>query len=132
MNQYQLRCDPDPTAANGQMHLQRDGDVAVLHAGPDFTVAQYTTNQMALLATLGHTARLDIDLSRVVDIDTDGVQWLIMAKRLAIAHDCAFRLRAPAAGVLELLTVCGLMLYFDDAAPARAPDRANCAMADQR
>lgn len=104
------------------MHIEICGEVAVLHAAASLTLAQYTPNQLLLLAAVAQAERLELDLSRVVDIDADGVQWLIMAKRLALARRCSFCLRAASPAVAELLAVCGLAAYFADPPAVLQPD----------
>ena len=58
--------------------------------------------------------RLELDLSRVEEIDTAGVQLLMSAKRTASAQGRTLRLVAHSPAVLETLELCQLLGFFGD------------------
>jgi hypothetical protein len=64
----------------------------------------------------------EIDLSGVTEIDTSGVQLLMLAKRSAQAQQLGLRLSAPSAAVTALFELLDLVAYFGD--PPRAPSPA--------
>lgn len=57
---------------------------------------------------------IEIDLSQVSEIDTAGLQLMIMAKREAAALDKPLRFVGQSAPVLELLDLCDLAGFFGD------------------
>jgi anti-anti-sigma regulatory factor len=122
MKQLQTLPHPDLMTESDNMRIEQIDRLAIMHAGPSLTVRQYTINQMMLLTTIANAARVELDLSRVVDLDADGVQWLIMAKRLTLARGRGWHLRALSPAVHELLTVCGLTDYFAEPQCATEPD----------
>lgn len=72
-----------------------------------YTAAACNTRLLSeLVSRAGHEAA--IDLSRVTEIDTAGLQIILMARRLAGARGGAITLIDPSPPVRELLELCGL------------------------
>lgn len=65
-------------------------------------------------ALLGEPAPVEIDLSGVTDIDTVGVQLLMLAKRTAQTHQRELRLVAHSPAVTDVFELLNLAPYFDD------------------
>ena len=65
-------------------------------------------------ALLSEPAPVEIDLSGVTDIDTVGVQLLMLAKRTAQASQRDLRLVAHSAAVTDVFELLGLASFFDD------------------
>ncbi|MEI8171343.1 MAG: STAS domain-containing protein [Rhodoferax sp.] len=63
---------------------------------------------------LGEPAPQEIDLSGVTEIDTAGVQLLMLAKKTAQAHQREFRLVAHSPAVIEVFELLNVAAYFDD------------------
>lgn len=57
---------------------------------------------------------VEIDLSAVTEIDTVGVQLLILAKKTALAQNRELRLVAHSPSVTEVFELLDLAAYFDD------------------
>lgn len=57
---------------------------------------------------------LEIDLSGVTEIDTVGVQLLMLAKKTALAQKRELRLVAHSQTVTEVFELLDLAAYFDD------------------
>jgi anti-anti-sigma factor len=55
-----------------------------------------------------------IDLSGVTEIDTAGLQLLVLVKREARKHHSTLRLKAHSPAVIEAIDVCNLAGYFSD------------------
>jgi len=70
-----------------------------------------------VLAPLGPDTLLELDLAGVTDIDSAGLQLLMLAKQTALAAGGDVRLCAASAPVLDLLALLGLSTAFA-AAPA--------------
>lgn len=57
---------------------------------------------------------IEIDLSEVSEIDTAGLQLMVMAKRLAAEHGKAVLFAGHSSAVLQLLDLCGMSGFFGD------------------
>jgi anti-anti-sigma regulatory factor len=78
--------------------------------GP-LTICEVDNLKTTLLST--HTLQ-EIDLSGVTEIDTAGVQLLMMAKKLARGELRELRLVAHSARVVEAFELLNLAAYFND------------------
>lgn len=56
----------------------------------------------------------EIDLSGVTEIDTAGVQLLMLAKRTALAQQCELRLVRHSPAVIEVFELLNVAAYFGD------------------
>lgn len=75
-----------------------------------------------LLSAVDDCPELEIDLSRVEDIDSSGLQLLILAKRQAIAQDKTLTLTGHSRAVLELLELYDMAAFFGDPMVITAQD----------
>ena len=69
---------------------------------------------------LGTKAPVAIDLSGVTEIDTAGLQLLLLARSTALAEQRTLHLAAPSAAVREVIELLSVGAYLD-VAPAAAP-----------
>jgi len=60
------------------------------------------------------TADIEIDLSDVTEIDSAGLQLMVMAKREAAEHGKNLSFTRHSASVLDLIDLCGLSGFFGD------------------
>jgi len=67
-----------------------------------------------LISPLDAHDELEIDLSRVAEMDSSGLQVLILAKRHAAAHNKSLRLVGHSRPVRELLELYNLAVWFGD------------------
>ncbi|MBI5256515.1 MAG: STAS domain-containing protein [Burkholderiales bacterium] len=77
-------------------------------------------------ALLGSPRPELLDLSGVTEIDTAGLQLLLLARQEALQQQRPLRLQAPSAVVADVLTLLNLTSHFGDEAlppPGRAPAR---------
>ena len=65
-------------------------------------------------ALLDEPRPVEIDLSGVTEIDTVGVQLLMLAKKTALAEQRELRLVAHSPAVTEVFELLDLAAYFDD------------------
>ncbi len=101
MNYPGTETSPAPAPADSAPTLRIDGDLTV------YTVGEWHARLTAAVgATLDQGAL--IDLSRVTEIDTAGLQLLLMAKRVAAARRRQFALLTPSPSARDLLHLCGL------------------------
>ncbi len=77
----------------------------------DLTIAYAEATKALLGEHLG--GDLCIDLSAVEEIDTAGLQLLILAKRETDAGGGTLRFKDPSAPVIDLVTLAGLAPYLD-------------------
>jgi len=93
---------------------KRKGTTSVLQIEGEMTIYRAAELKETLLATLDKAAGVEIDLSKVTDIDTAGVQLLILAKQSAQAKQQDLHLVAHSPIVLEVLELLNLATYFGD------------------
>lgn len=87
------------TVKNGQSLLHIEGDMTI------YTAADMKSELMAHLA---QPCEREIDLSDVSEMDSAGLQILIMAKREAERHGTNLRLTGHSRAVLDVLDMCNL------------------------
>jgi len=92
--------------------------IAPLRVEGDMTIYQAAELKQTLLASLATTSPLVLDLSAVSEIDTSGVQLLMMAAQYARACGQEFRLTRPSQSVIEVIELLHLESYFGDWATA--------------
>lgn len=92
-------------------------DPAVLCIDGELTIFRALELKPVVLAA---TLR-EIDLSGVTDIDTAGVQLLMLAKKTAQAAQRELRLVAHSPAVIEVFELLNVAAYFDD--PLVMPSR---------
>lgn len=85
--------------------------VAVSH---DLTIYHAETLKKELLDQLARSQVLELDLSRVADIDTSGIQLLMLAKRESAKQQREMRIVAHSPAVSELIDFYNIAGYFGD------------------
>ena len=80
----------------------------------ELTIVRAAALHAELLMLLQDERNLDIDLSAVSEVDSAGLQLLLLAKRTALAHGSELRLLGHSPAVLELLQLFNLSHYFGD------------------
>ena len=78
------------------------------------TIYDAAANKQALIEALDGAAELEIDLARVTEMDTAGVQLLVLVKREAQKAGKALRLAAHSQASLDVLDRYNLGSYFGD------------------
>lgn len=92
----------------------------------DMTIYGATSLKQKLLGALKGASRLEVDLSRVGEVDTAGVQLLLLAKREAMAAAKTLRLTGHSPAILDAIDLFNLGATFGDPVliSARAAARA--------
>lgn len=85
--------------------LKIEGDMTIYHA---------LELKQTLLEALQQCAELDVDLSSVSEIDTTGVQLLLLAQHVADEGKQTLRLSNPSAAVREVFALLNLGIHFND------------------
>jgi anti-anti-sigma factor len=94
-------------------HRPEDAD-GRLRASGDMNIYSANAMKQQLLAHLQGAQSMDkaaevlLDLSEVVEIDTCGLQILLLAERMATASGRTLRIVDPSAAASEVLALCGL------------------------
>jgi anti-anti-sigma factor len=99
------------------------GPTPTLALADDLTIYNAAAQKTTLLDTLSNAAGLDLDLSRVGEIDSAGLQLLILAKREANRQGKPLHLIAHSAAVLEVIDFLNLGAFFGD--PLHIPAEAS-------
>jgi anti-sigma B factor antagonist len=80
----------------------------------EMTIYTALETKAQLLQHLDKRKELEVDLSQVTDIDSAGLQLLILLKRETMARDTVLRLTAHSASVTEVIDTLNLAAYFGD------------------
>ncbi len=85
-----------------------------LAIGEDMTIYNANAQKTQLLDALFATEHLELDLSRVAEIDTAGLQLLMLVKREAVQHGKNVSISGHSAAVQQVLDFCNLVGAFGD------------------
>lgn len=88
--------------------------VSILHIEGDMTIRTAAALKKELMKHIAKPCEREIDLSEVSEIDTTGIQLLILAKREAIRHDTPLRLTGHSRAVFDVIDTYNLAAYFGD------------------
>ena len=102
---------PDSDGARRRRAKRAHRKIAI--EGP-MTIYEAAAHKRLLLEALGRVAELEVDLSRVSELDTAGLQLLLLAKREAARANKVVRLTAHSAATLDAIDLCRLGGYFGD------------------
>lgn len=90
------------------------GDARRLVLETDLTIYNAAEHKRALLDALGQAKVVELDLARVGEIDSAGLQVLLLAKRESLAAGRDLRIVAHSPAVQELLDFLNVAGYFGD------------------
>ncbi len=90
----------------------REGGTSVLRIEGEMTIYRALELKQALLAGLEESAGIELDLAGVTEIDTAGVQLLLLVRKSAQARQREMRLVALSAAVTEVLGLLNLAAHF--------------------
>jgi anti-sigma B factor antagonist len=80
----------------------------------DMTIYNALEQKSRLLATLASGSSLDLDLSQVAEIDSAGLQLLILTKREAARLGKQMAIVAHSPAVRQTIDFCNLAAFFGD------------------
>jgi anti-anti-sigma factor len=93
------------------IQITRRDDVIAIEG--EMTIYFGTEMKQQLLAALhADTRDVVLDLARVTELDTCGLQMLLMVRVVAAAAERVFTVHAPSAAVADVLRLCGLNEWF--------------------
>jgi anti-anti-sigma factor len=87
---------------------------AMLRIDGELSIYRAAELKTALLAPLQQGTTLDVDLSGVTELDTAGVQLLMLAKNTAQQQGGNLRLSGHSAAVVDVFELLGLAGWFGD------------------
>lgn len=90
------------------------GQGGALHLDGEVTIYRAAELKAVLLAALQGRSVLEIDLSGVGEIDSAGVQLLMMAKQAALGQGTDLRLVRHSPAVIEVFELLDLAGHFGD------------------
>jgi anti-anti-sigma factor len=80
----------------------------------DLTIYNATPQKEQLMSALQASDALELDLSHVGEMDTAGLQLLLLAKREAGLQDKALSIIAHSPAIRQTLDFCNLAAFFGD------------------
>ena len=89
---------------NGVCHLSIEGEMTI------YTAAELKSELTPHLSQ----PQIEIDLSKVSEMDSSGLQLLTLAKREALQHERILHLTGHSQAVLDVLDICNMAAYFGD------------------
>jgi len=90
-------------------------DVLRIAIEGELTIYRAADLKLEVLEALRKTPVLEIDLSGVTELDTAGLQVLMLAKQTAAADQRELRLLQHSPAVMEILQMLDLVAFFGDA-----------------
>lgn len=90
-------------------------DVLRIAIEGEMTIYRAADLKAEVLEALRKTPVLEIDLSGVTELDTAGLQVLMLAKQTAAADQRELRLLRHSPAVMEILEMLDLVAFFGDA-----------------
>jgi anti-sigma B factor antagonist len=93
---------------------EKKNGVSLLHIEGDMTIYTAAELKAELMKRLEKPVELEINLSAVSEMDSAGLQLLLLAKREALRHGTPLRLSWHSRAVLDVLDMCNLTAYFGD------------------
>lgn len=84
------------------------GPVTIVHAPVDLTILTAAEVRTTLLEAVAGSTAVEVDLADVEELDTAGLQVLLLAGREAQAHGIELRCERPSEAVLATLALVGL------------------------
>lgn len=96
---------------------------SVLRIRGEMNIYRAAELKQTLLEPLEQPGALDVDLSGVTELDTAGVQILMLAKKTALAKGRELHLIAHSQPVLEVFELLNLAAYFGDQLVISSPQQ---------
>lgn len=90
-------------------------DVTRITLDGELTIYRAADLKVTVLEALRKTRVLEIDLSGVTELDTAGLQVLMLAKQTAAADQRELRLLQHSPAVVEIFEMLDLVAFFGDA-----------------
>ena len=102
---------------------KHEGKTTMLRIEGEMTIYRAAELKQILLAPLDKAANVEVDLSMVSELDTAGVQLLLLAKNTAQSVGSGLQLTAHSPAVLDVLQLLNLTSHFGDPLLIQATSR---------
>jgi anti-anti-sigma factor len=102
---------------------EASGEAGRLALEADLTIYNVVDTKRQLLEAVRAKKTLELDLSRVGEMDTAGFQLLVLAKREAQRLGRTLRIVAHSPAVLEVIQFYNMVAYFGDPVVIPAAER---------
>ncbi len=96
------------------IHAETKNGLSLLHIEGDMTIYTAAELKTELMIQLAKPGEREIDLSQVSEMDSAGLQILILAKRETARSGNQLRLTGHSRAVLDVLDICNMAFYFGD------------------
>jgi len=93
---------------------QNKTEKSVMRIDGEISIYRAAELKQVLLTSLEQTQELELDLAAVTELDTAGVQILMLVKRQALATQRKLHLVAHSPAVLEVFELLNLAAHFGD------------------
>tara|TARA_R110002167_G_scaffold23597_7_gene83768 strand:- start:7557 stop:7877 length:321 start_codon:yes stop_codon:yes gene_type:complete len=93
---------------------EKEGDLCRMTLSGELSIYSAAEAKDRLLGALNGCRQMEINLSDIEEIDTSGIQLLVLLKREAKASDKVLTLVSHSAATLEVLELLRLESYFGD------------------
>lgn len=93
---------------------RNDDGLPIWRPEGEMTIYTAADNKANLAAALNGNKALEIDLSGVSEMDTAGLQLLILAKQEALQRGVDLHIRGHATAVVDVLDLCNMIGFFGD------------------
>jgi anti-anti-sigma factor len=88
--------------------------VPQLHVDGEMTIYTATELKEQLLSYVTRPGQVELNLAQVSDLDSAGLQLLILAKREALRVGASMHMTGHSRAVLDALDLCDLAAFFGD------------------
>lgn len=95
------------------LSVEHVADTCRIRLSGEMTIYNVEALKDELLAHLAERSETELDLAEVGEMDTAGLQLLVLAKQEARRHGWQLRLQDPSAPVRDLLELYNMSTYFD-------------------
>lgn len=104
---------------------QRSTDPCIYMIEGEMTIYNALELKEQMLSPLGQCAHVEIELAGVSEIDSAGLQLLMMVKNEARARGKSLGISGHSPAVLEVLDLCNLESFFGDPVLVRSQEYAH-------
>ncbi len=94
--------------------MQNESDSCQLRLEGEMTIFTAADIRERLFTPLPYCQQVEVDLSQVSELDSAGLQLMVLAKREAKTQGKEVRFIGHSSAVLDVLELCGLTSYFGD------------------
>ncbi len=99
---------------NENQHKTASDDVFNFAPEGELTIYTALEQKKSLMQVIEKQAVIEVDLSRVTEIDTAGLQLLVLAKQESLRRNLPLKMSGHSRSVLDVIDLCNLSAFFGD------------------